>query len=72
MSLTTQPDPHGGTTTLGRPVTNTTAYVVDHHNQPAPVGIPGHALLGGICLARHYHNRPDLTHERFTPNPLTP
>ncbi|WP_030754362.1 AMP-binding protein, partial [Streptomyces sp. NRRL S-31] len=72
MSLTTQPDPHGGTTTLGRPITNTTAYVIDHHNQPAPIGIPGHALLGGICLARHYHNRPELTHQRFTPNPLTP
>ncbi|MCX5505106.1 amino acid adenylation domain-containing protein [Streptomyces sp. NBC_00053] len=72
MSLTTAPDPHGGTTTLGRPITNTTAYVVDHHNQPAPVGIPGHALLGGICLARHYHNRPDLTRQRFTPNPLAP
>ncbi|MFE3152711.1 amino acid adenylation domain-containing protein, partial [Streptomyces sp. NPDC059218] len=72
MSLTTAPDPHGGTTTLGRPIMNTTAYVVDHHNQPAPVGIPGHALLGGICVARHYHNRPDLTRQRFTPNPLTP
>ncbi|WP_371801318.1 amino acid adenylation domain-containing protein [Streptomyces sp. NBC_01732] len=72
MSLTTAPDPHGGTTTLGRPITNTTAYVVDHHNQPAPVGIPGHALLGGICLARHYHNRPDLTRQRFTTNPLAP
>ncbi|WP_326742975.1 amino acid adenylation domain-containing protein [Streptomyces sp. NBC_01768] len=72
MSLTTAPDPHGGTTTLGRPITNTTAYVVDHHNQPAPVGVPGHALLGGICLARHYHNRPDLTRQRFTTNPLAP
>ncbi|MDO0928857.1 amino acid adenylation domain-containing protein [Streptomyces sp. TG1A-8] len=72
MSLTTTPDPHGDTTTLGRPITNTTAYVLDHHNQPAPIGIPGHALLGGICLARGYHHRPDLTTTRFTPNPLTP
>ncbi|MGW2464897.1 amino acid adenylation domain-containing protein, partial [Streptomyces sp. NPDC001761] len=72
MSLTTEPDPHGGTTTLGRAVTNTTVYVVDHHNQPAPVGVPGHALLGGICLARHYHNRPELTAQRFTANPLSP
>ncbi|MGW2778922.1 amino acid adenylation domain-containing protein [Streptomyces olivaceoviridis] len=72
MSLTTQPDPHGGTTTLGRAITNTTVYVVDHHNQPAPVGVPGHALLGGICLARHYHNRPELTEQRFTANPLNP
>ncbi|MGW1194111.1 amino acid adenylation domain-containing protein, partial [Streptomyces sp. NPDC002559] len=72
MSLTTAPDPHGGTTTLGRAITNTTAYIVDHHNQPAPVGVPGHALLGGICLARHYHDRTDLTRERFTPNPLAP
>ncbi|MEV5737281.1 alpha/beta fold hydrolase, partial [Streptomyces sp. NPDC052292] len=36
------------------------------------VGVPGHALLGGICLARHYHNRPELTGQRFTPNPLSP
>ncbi|WP_189307912.1 non-ribosomal peptide synthetase, partial [Streptomyces cinerochromogenes] len=72
MSLTTEPDPHGGTTTLGRAITNTTVYVVDHHNQPAPVGVPGHALLGGVCLARHYHDRPELTGQRFTPNPLTP
>ncbi|WP_327173294.1 amino acid adenylation domain-containing protein [Streptomyces sp. NBC_01336] len=70
MSLTTTPDPNGHTTTLGQPITNTTTYVLDHHNQPAPIGIPGHALLGGICLARNYHNRPDLTTQRFTPNPL--
>ncbi|WP_369043210.1 amino acid adenylation domain-containing protein [Streptomyces sp. Midd1] len=70
MSLTTTPDPNGNTTTLGRPITNTTTYVLDHHNQPAPIGIPGHALLGGICLARNYHNRPHLTEQRFTPNPL--
>ncbi|WP_406501803.1 amino acid adenylation domain-containing protein [Streptomyces sp. NBC_01590] len=70
MSLTTTPDPNGHTTTLGRPITNTTTYVLDHHNQPAPIGIPGHALLGGICLARNYHNRTDLTTQRFTPNPL--
>ncbi|MCX4919808.1 amino acid adenylation domain-containing protein [Streptomyces sp. NBC_00687] len=70
MSLTTTPDPNGNTTTLGQPITNTTTYVLDHHNQPAPIGIPGHALLGGICLARNYHNRPDLTEQRFTPNPL--
>ncbi|MFE2826934.1 alpha/beta fold hydrolase, partial [Streptomyces sp. NPDC059271] len=70
MSLTTTPDPNGNTTTLGRPITNTTTYVLDHHNQPAPIGIPGHALLGGICLARNYHNRPQLSAERFTPNPL--
>ncbi|WP_328455805.1 amino acid adenylation domain-containing protein [Streptomyces sp. NBC_00386] len=70
MSLTTTPDPNGNTTTLGRPITNTTTYILDHHNQPAPIGIPGHALLGGICLARNYHNRPDLTEQRFTPNPL--
>ncbi|ROQ63162.1 amino acid adenylation domain-containing protein [Streptomyces sp. 840.1] len=70
MSLTTTPDPNGHTTTLGRPITNTTTYVLDHHNQPAPIGIPGHALLGGICLARNYHHRTNLTTQRFTPNPL--
>ncbi|MFG2598974.1 amino acid adenylation domain-containing protein, partial [Streptomyces sp. NPDC048462] len=70
MSLTTAPDPNGQTTTLGRPITNTTTYILDHHNQPAPIGIPGHALLGGICLARNYHHRTNLTTQRFTPNPL--
>ncbi|WP_277816770.1 condensation domain-containing protein, partial [Streptomyces sp. AcH 505] len=71
MSLTTTPDPNGHTTTLGQPITNTTTYLLDHHNQPAPIGVPAHSLLGGICLARNYHNRPDLTTQRFTPNPST-
>jgi amino acid adenylation domain-containing protein len=49
----------------GTPITNTTVYVVDRHGHPVPAGVPGEALLGGICVARGYLGRPDLTAARF-------
>ncbi|WP_280694905.1 alpha/beta fold hydrolase, partial [Kitasatospora sp. GAS204B] len=65
MSLSTTIDPTAGTTPVGTAITNTTAYIVDRHNHPVPIGIPGECLLGGICVARGYHNRPELTTTRF-------
>ncbi|WP_370218919.1 amino acid adenylation domain-containing protein [Kitasatospora sp. GAS1066B] len=65
MSLNTTIDPTAGTTPVGTAITNTTAYIVDRHNHPVPIGIPGECLLGGICVARGYHNRPELTTTRF-------
>ncbi|HEX3126988.1 MAG TPA: amino acid adenylation domain-containing protein, partial [Thermoanaerobaculia bacterium] len=55
---------------IGRPIDGTRAYVVDALLQPAPIGIPGELLLAGSSLARGYLGRPDLTAERFIPDPF--
>ena len=55
---------------VGRAVQNTRVYVVDEFDRPVPVGVPGEALLGGICVARGYHNRPELSAARFTVDPF--
>ena len=58
--------------TIGRPIANSTAYVVDRWLQPCPVGVPGELLLGGTALARGYHGKADLTADRYLPNPFDP
>ncbi|MBZ4409176.1 amino acid adenylation domain-containing protein [Myxococcus sp. XM-1-1-1] len=54
---------------IGRPVSNSTAYVLDAHGQPVPLGVTGELHVGGEGLAWGYWNRPDLTAERFVPHP---
>ncbi|HEX6342483.1 amino acid adenylation domain-containing protein [Umezawaea sp.] len=57
---------------VGTPLWNTTAYVVDRHDRPVPIGVAGEVLIGGDGVARGYWNRPELTAARFTADPFRP
>ncbi|HZF09509.1 MAG TPA: amino acid adenylation domain-containing protein, partial [Thermoanaerobaculia bacterium] len=55
---------------IGRPIANTRVHVVDGEGRPVPIGVPGELLAGGDGVARGYLRRPDLTAERFAPDPF--
>ncbi|MEN5082709.1 Pls/PosA family non-ribosomal peptide synthetase [Bosea sp. TWI1241] len=60
----------GRTVTIGRPIPNYTAYVVDEALQPVAPGQQGELLIGGPGVAKGYHLRPELTAEKFIANPF--
>ncbi|MDH6623195.1 amino acid adenylation domain-containing protein [Streptomyces sp. LBL] len=55
---------------IGRPISNTTCYVLDDELRPQQAGLPGQLYIAGDGVARGYLGRPDLTKERFLPDPF--
>ena len=57
---------------IGRPIDNTRLYILDPHLNLLPIGIPGELYISGVGLARGYIGQPELTKERFLPDPYLP
>jgi amino acid adenylation domain-containing protein len=64
-------DAERATIPIGRPIANTTAYVLDARLRPAPVDVPGELYVGGDGLARGYLRAPGLTAARYLPDPFS-
>src|SRR5439155_10062331 len=59
------------TVPIGRPISNTRVYVLDHHMQPVPIGVYGELCIGGDGLAREYLLQPELSAQKFVPDPFS-
>ncbi|HXM64756.1 MAG TPA: amino acid adenylation domain-containing protein [Terriglobales bacterium] len=56
---------------VGRPLPNCRVYLLDRQLNPVPVGVPGELHVGGVCVSQGYHNRPELTAQKFIADPFS-
>ncbi|HEY6320896.1 MAG TPA: amino acid adenylation domain-containing protein, partial [Thermoanaerobaculia bacterium] len=65
------PRPAAATLPIGAPISGKRLFVLCRDLEPAPIGVPGELFIGGAALARGYLGRPELTAERFLPDPFS-
>jgi non-ribosomal peptide synthetase component F len=63
-------EPGGAPVAIGEPIAATRLYVLEPHGDLAPLGVPGELCIGGAGVATGYWKRPELTAERFGPDPF--
>ena len=63
-------DPAWRSIPYGRPIDNSRYYILDEHLEPCPVGVEGDLYIAGECLSLGYYNQPELTAQRFVPDPF--